>query len=142
MFAVSDIFLPGPNCPESASSASMRVLNEPYDAVARTPGWYATLRESRLIVPPKFVGPIDEAEPGLRSKSTPAMNWLGKNAQEWCVGSLVSLNGMPSACIVYIPSLKPRKNVLLSPSPTPFGFTLNVPGALLSNSLKSATGDA
>src|SRR5215472_4118364 len=109
MFIVRLDFLPGPNCPESASSASIRVLNDPYDAVARISGSYATLRDSRLTVPPKLVGPTDAADPGLRSKSTPAINWLGKNAHEWCVGSLVSLNGMPSACIVYWPSLKPRK---------------------------------
>src|SRR5581483_11127798 len=124
-----------PNCPESRSSASMRVLNDPYDAVARISGEYATLRDSRLMVPPKFCGPMVAAEPGLRSKSMPAMNWLGKNAQEWCVGSLVSLNGMPSTAMVYWPSLKPRKKVLLSPNPTPFGLTLHVPGDICSNSV-------
>src|ERR1019366_10405246 len=117
------------------SRASMQVLNEPEEAVARISGEYATLLDNRSMVPPKFVGPMEAADPGLRSKSTPAMNWLGKNAHEWCVGLLVSLNGMPSACMVYWPSAKPRKNVLLSPSPTPFGLTMNVPGAMLSSSV-------
>src|SRR5260370_29677589 len=135
MLAVRLDFLPGPNCPESASRANMRVLKDPYEPVTRIPGVYATLRDKRLMVPPKLVGPIDAADPGLRSKSIPAMNWLGKKAHEWCVGELVSLNGMPSACMVYRPSLKPRKKVLLSPRPTPFGLTLNGPGALLSSSV-------
>ena len=38
----------------------------------------------------KGVGPMVEAEPGLRSKSTPPIHCAGKNAQEWCVGELVS----------------------------------------------------
>ena len=46
--------------------------------------------------PPKGVGPMVEAEPGERSKSTPPMSGAGKKAQEWCVGELVSSNGMPS----------------------------------------------
>jgi hypothetical protein len=48
---------------------------------------------------------------------------------------LVSLNGMPSTSMVYWPSAKLRRYVLLSPRPTPFGFTLNVPGAMLSSSV-------
>jgi len=35
-----------------------------------------------LIDPPKLVGPIVAADPGLRSKSIPAMNWLGKKRGE------------------------------------------------------------
>src|SRR6202035_2503159 len=113
----------------------MRVLKEPYEAVARIPMLYGTLRDNRLMEPPKLVGPMVAADPGLRSKSIPAMNMLGKNAHEWWVGLLVSLNGIPSTNMVYWPSAKPRKYVLLSPRPTPLGLTLNVPGALLSSSV-------
>src|SRR5579883_2511602 len=84
--------------------------------------------EIRLIDPPKFVGPIVAAVPGLRSKSVAPIHCDGKKAQEWWVGVFVSLNGMPSNVIEYWPSEKPRKYVLLSPNPTPFGFTLKVPG--------------
>jgi hypothetical protein len=40
--------------------------------------------------PPKGVGPMVEAEPGLRSKSTPPTHCAGKKAHEWWVGELVS----------------------------------------------------
>src|SRR5471032_2297512 len=113
----------------------MRVLKEPYEAVALMPMVYGTLRDNRSIDPPKLVGPMVAADPGLRSKSIPAMNWLVKNAHEWCVGLLVSLNGMPSNNMVYWPSAKPRKEGSLPPRPTPLGLTLNVPGALLSSSV-------
>ena len=73
---------------------------------------------------------MDDAEPGLRSNTVDPIVWLGKNAQEWCVGSLVSWNGMPSNVMLYWPSLNPRKNVFVSPRPTPFGETLKVPGAI------------
>ncbi len=52
--------------------------------------------DRRLMEPPKGVGPTVEAEPGLRSKSTPPIHCEGKKAQEWWVGLLVSLKGMPS----------------------------------------------
>ena len=55
------------------------------------------------MVSPKFCGPIVAADPGLRSKSMPAMNWLGKNAQEWCVGSsVVATNSVHSHGILTI----------------------------------------
>src|SRR3974390_2390968 len=96
---------------------------------ARISGSGNNCGESRWIDPPKFVGPISDASPALRSKSTPAVQPLGKFAQEWCVGVLVSSNGIPSKVIVYWPSENPRKNVLPCPSPTPLGFRLKVPGA-------------
>jgi hypothetical protein len=40
--------------------------------------------------PPKGVGPMVDAVPGERSKSIPPIHWVGKKAQEWCVGVLVS----------------------------------------------------
>ena len=40
---------------------------------------------------------------GRTSFWDPLVNWLGKNAHEWCVGELVSLKGMPSNDIVYVP---------------------------------------
>src|SRR5271169_1006211 len=82
-----------------------------------------------LIDPPKLVGPKSDALPLLRSKSTASVQPLGKFAQEWCVGELVSSNGIPSNVMVYCPSEKPRKKVLPWPSPIPLGFTLKVPGA-------------
>ena len=60
--------------------------------------------ESRWMEPPKLVGPKSEARPALRSKSTELVQPLGKFAQEWCVGVLVSSNGMPSKVMVYCPS--------------------------------------
>jgi len=54
----------------------------------------------RLIDPPKLVGPKVDARPGLRSKSTVSVQPLGKFAQEWCVGELVSSNGIPSNVMV------------------------------------------
>ena len=90
--------------------------------------------------PPKFVGPKSEAWPGLRSKSVELIHCLGKLAQEWCVGLLVSSNGMPSNVSVYWPSAKLRKNDLPCPRPIPFGLRLNAPGACWMTSAKSATG--
>src|SRR5580704_4462567 len=97
--------------------------------VARILGSGSNSGDSRWIDPPKLVGPMSEAKPALRSKSTPVVQPLGKFAHEWCVGELVSSNGMPSKVIVYSPSEKPRKNVLPWPSPIPLGLRLNVPGA-------------
>jgi hypothetical protein len=67
--------------------------------------------------------------PGLRSNTAPPVNGAGKNTQEWCDGSLVSLNGMPSNVIVICLSENARKFVLVSPRPGPFEATLNAPGA-------------
>ena len=53
-----------------------------------------------LMDPPKFVGPKSEARPGLRSKSAELIHCEGKLAHEWCVGVLVSSNGMPSNFMV------------------------------------------
>ncbi len=51
-----------------------------------------------MIDPPKLVGPKSDGRPGLRSKSVELIHCEGKLAQEWCVGLLVSSNGMPSNC--------------------------------------------
>ena len=62
------------------------------------------------MVPPKGSGPMVEAVPGLRSKSTPPSHCAGKKAQEWCEGELVSKKGMPSKSMSYSPkSAKPRE---------------------------------
>ena len=90
------------------------------------------MRDSRLTDPPKVDGPIDAADPGLRSNTVDPIVCAGKNTHEWCVGSLVSLNGIPSKVMLYWPSLKPRKNVFVSPRPGPLALTLNVPGAICS----------
>src|SRR5580704_8949919 len=103
---------PLPKKPESASSWSKRVFHEPYDRDARMSGSGNNCGDCRLMDPPKLVGPKVEAKPGLRSKSAEAVQPLGKFAHEWCVGLLVSSNGMPSKVMVYWPSENPRKNVL------------------------------
>src|SRR5580704_10396051 len=123
------LLLPGPKNPESPSNWNRRVFQEPYDTVARISGSGNNCGDSRWMLPPKLVGPKSEARPALRSKSTAAVQPLGKFAQEWWVGELVSSNGIPSNVMVYWPSAKPRKYVLPWPSPIPLGFRLNVPGA-------------
>src|SRR5580704_17691302 len=104
--------LPFPNQPLSASSCSKRVFQEPYEIVPRMSGSGYSWGDCRLMDPPKLVGPKFDARPGLRSKSAEAVQPLGKFAHEWCVGLLVSSNGMPSNVMVYWPSENPRKNVL------------------------------
>src|SRR5262249_24648260 len=103
-----------------------RIYSRDLDAALRTLGLtvlkndtvplkFADGRKGRDIIlmdPPKFVGPIVEAVPGLRSKTVWPINCAGKKAHEWWVGSFVSSNGIPSKVIEYMPSLNPRKNVL------------------------------
>src|SRR5579863_8966343 len=93
-----------PSRPDSKSSESSFVLNEPYENVPRIMGSACNSGDFILMDPPKFVGPKSEAWPGLRSKSVELIHCLGKLAQEWCVGVLVSSNGMPSNVSVYWPS--------------------------------------
>src|SRR3984893_14382948 len=104
------------------------VLNEPYENVPRISGSAWSSGDFILMDPPKFVGPKLDAWPGLRSKSVELIHCLGKLAQEWCVGLLVSSKGMPSKVKVYCPSAKPRKKDLPCPRPIPFGLRLNAPG--------------
>ena len=85
-----------PIFPEWNSRSKRRVLNDPYDTVPFSCWPEFTEREIRLTEPPKVDGPIVAAEPGLRSKTVDPIVCAGKNTHEWCVGSLVSLNGMPS----------------------------------------------
>src|SRR5271169_89434 len=126
--STASLFL-GPSSPESKSSESSFVLNEPYVNVPRISGSACSSGDFMLTDPPKFVGPKSEAWPGLRSKSVELIHCLGKLAQEWCVGELVSSNGMPSKVSVYWPSEKPRKKDLPCPRPIPFGLVLKAPGA-------------
>ena len=67
---------------------------------ARISGSGNNCGDFRLIDPPKLVGPKFEDRPGLRSKSTASVQPLGKFAQEWWVGVLVSSNGIPSNVMV------------------------------------------
>ncbi len=106
------------------------MLHSPYEPVNEACGSVSRVRDIMFTDPPKVDGPIDAAEPGLRSNRVAPTNWLGKNAHEWWDGSFVSLKGMPSNVIEYCVSEKPRKNVFVSPRPTPLGCTLNVPGAM------------
>ena len=71
-------------------------MNEPYDTVPLIRCCELSPGERKLTDPPKVDGPIDEAEPGLRSNTVDPMVCAGKKTHEWCVGSLVSLNGIPS----------------------------------------------
>ena len=85
------------------------MFHEPYENVPRMSGSACNSGDFRLMDPPKLVGPKSEAWPGLRSKSVELIHCRGKLAQEWCVGLLVSSNGMPSKVMVYCPSENPRK---------------------------------
>ena len=72
------------------------MLNDPNDTVPLTVCCEGSAGESRLTEPPKVDGPMDAADPGLRSNTVDPMVCAGKNTHEWWVGSLVSLNGIPS----------------------------------------------
>src|SRR5580698_7157197 len=124
---IASCFL-GPSSPDSISSEYSFVFHEPYVMVPRISGSACSSGDFMLIEPPKFVGPKSEACPGLRSKSVELIHCLGKLAHEWCVGLLVSSNGMPSNVRVYWPSAKPRKKDLPCPRPIPLGLRLNAPG--------------
>src|ERR1700744_3431453 len=72
------------------------VFHDPYETEGRNDCSDGTSPESKLMEPPKVLGPIVEAVPGLRSKSTLPIQTPGKKTQEWGVGVLVLSKGMPS----------------------------------------------
>src|SRR5215831_3997493 len=113
-----------PRRPELSCASYICVLNEPDDRLPVMPMRLVRLRDCRPTVPPKVAGPIVAAVPGLRSNTAPPVNGDGKNTHEWCDGSFVSLNGMPSKLIVNCLSEKARKLVLVSPRPGPLLATL------------------
>src|SRR5262245_33842630 len=82
--------------PEVNSTSTSRVLNDPYDTVPLSRGFDASDRDRKFTDPPNVDGPIVAAEPGLRSNTVDPIVCAGKNTHEWWVGSLVSLNGIPS----------------------------------------------
>src|SRR5258706_13715133 len=114
----------GPRRPELISASYNRVLKEPNDPLPAITVWLVRLRDCSPMVPPNVAGPMDAAVPGLRSNWAPPVNCAGKNTHEWCDGSFVSLNGMPSNMIVICLSENARKFVFVSPSPGPFEDTL------------------
>src|SRR5215831_14053227 len=97
-----------PRRPDSNDASNRRVLNEPYDTVPFNCCCDATAGDRKFTDPPNVDGPIVDADPGLRSNTVDPIVCAGKNTHEWCVGSLVSLNGIPSNVMLYWPSLKPR----------------------------------
>src|SRR5215471_16743309 len=113
-----------PRRPELTSTSYNCVLNDPVARLPAKPMRFESERDCRPIVPPKVAGPIVAALPGLRSNTAPPVNGAGKNTHEWCDGSFVSLNGMPSKLIVICLSENARKFVFVSPRPGPFDATL------------------
>src|SRR6266404_720010 len=111
-----------PKLPESKPPSIRTVLKDPYETLPRNVSLVGISRDNRFMDPPNGVGPMVEAEPGLRSKSTLPIHSEGKNAQEWWVGLFVSSKGMPSKVISYDVFCLQKKKVLLSPRPTPFEF--------------------
>src|SRR6516162_5846824 len=102
--SVVRLFLSSPKVPESNCKSNSQVWNDPYEAVALISMSGRISLDKRLTDPPKLVGPMVDAIPGLRSKSTPPIHCPGKKTQEWCVGEFVSSKGIRSQVIVYEPS--------------------------------------
>src|ERR1043166_956769 len=96
MSCPSTISLDLPRAPVSNEASSSRVLNDPYDTVPLNCCCVGSDGEMKLTDPPKVDGPIDDADPGLRSNTAEPSVCAGKNTHEWWVGSFVSLNGIPS----------------------------------------------